>query len=181
MSPTTDRIGREVYVNILFDWDQDGKWQGSAQCPDGPVPEHVLVNFPVPAGYSGPLSALRPPNFKIGPLGGYVWARFTISERKVVQGWNGDGVFADGETEDYLIKTNEPLKFCDWKDGDGHKMHWAQLPDKQRTGMDVSMYCDQPGGRLPMHPERPDQPRFTSGVPSSTTTCRRSAWTAWRS
>jgi hypothetical protein len=138
---TNDRPnGSEAYVNILFDWNQDGKWQGSAQCPDGAVPEHVLVNFPVPAGYSGPLSALHPPNFKIGPLGGYVWARFTISDRKVVQGWNGDGVFADGETEDYLLYTMEQLKFCDWKDGDPAKMHWAQLPDKQKTSLDVDMY-----------------------------------------
>jgi hypothetical protein len=131
---------REAYVNILFDWNKDGKWQGSAQCPDGPVPEHVLVNFPVPAGYSGPLSALQPPNFQIGPLGGYVWARFTISDRKVAEGWNGDGVFSDGETEDYLLHVNEPLQFCDWEEGDSHKMHWAQLPDRQRTGLDVDMW-----------------------------------------
>jgi len=131
---------REVYVNVLFDWNHDGKWQGAAQCPDGAVPEHVLVNFPVPAGYNGPLSALRPMNFKIGPLGGYVWARFTISERKVALGWNGDGLFADGETEDYLLHVMEPLQICDWHDGDPHKMHWAQLPDKQATGLDVDMY-----------------------------------------
>ncbi len=138
---TNDRQDqRNAYVNILFDWNQDGKWQGTAQCPDGAVPEHVIVNFPVPAGYSGPLSALRPPNFKIGPRGGYVWARFTISDRQVPEGWNGDGVFADGETEDYLLKINEPLKTCEWVNGDSHKMHWAQLPDKQRTGMDVSTY-----------------------------------------
>jgi hypothetical protein len=131
---------REVYVNILFDWDQDGKWQGSAQCPDGPVPEHVLVNFPVPAGYSGPLSALRPPSFKIGPLGGYVWARFMISERKVLQGWNGDGVFADGETEDYLLKIHEPLKTVSGRTAIRTRCTGPNCPTSWRTGMDVSMF-----------------------------------------
>jgi hypothetical protein len=135
----TNNRSTEAYVNVLFDWNQDGEWAGSALCPDGAVPEHVLVNFPVPAGFSGMLSELRPPNFKIGPLGGYVWARFTVSERRVPQEWNGDGVFADGETEDYLLHVNEPLKVCDWQEGDAFKMHWAQLPDKQRTGLDVDM------------------------------------------
>lgn len=136
----TNNRSSQAYVNILFDWNQDGEWGGSAQCPDGPVPEHVLVNFPVPAGFCGMLSELCPPNFKIGPLGGYVWARFTISDRKVPQEWCGDGVFADGETEDYLLHVMEPLKVCDWQDCDPFKMHWAQLPDKQKTGLDVDMY-----------------------------------------
>jgi hypothetical protein len=132
--------GREAYVNVLFDWNHDGKWQGFSQCSDGRAPEHVLVNFPVPNGYNGPLSALRLPMFKMGPLGGYVWARFTISERKVTEPWSGDGVFLDGETEDYLLVAKEPLKFCDWHQGDPHKMHWPQLPDKQTTGVDVDMF-----------------------------------------
>ncbi|MBN1508582.1 MAG: LamG domain-containing protein [Sedimentisphaerales bacterium] len=136
----TNNRHQEAYVNILFDWNQDGKWDGSSRCADGVAPEHTIVNFPVPAGYSGPLSALHPPNFKIGPLGGYVWTRFTISDRRVMEGWNGDGVFPDGETEDYLLYIREPLQFCEWTEGDPHKMHWAQLPDRQKTGLNVDMY-----------------------------------------
>jgi hypothetical protein len=97
-----------VYVNVLFDWNHDGGWSGSAQCPFGPqVPEHVLVNHPVSAGYSGPLSLtpmLQP--FLIGPQKGYVWARFTISETPVLQNWDGSGILGVGETEDYLLKVN---------------------------------------------------------------------------
>ncbi|MBD3335251.1 MAG: hypothetical protein GF355_07015, partial [Candidatus Eisenbacteria bacterium] len=91
-------------VNVLMDWNQDGAWQGSSQCPGGlTAPEHVLVNFPVPAGFAGPLSALAPPSFLIGPNAGYVWTRFTISETPVVNDWDGSTSFEDGESEDYLL------------------------------------------------------------------------------
>ena len=122
------------YVNVLMDWNQDGQWayNGSTTCTATPVPEHVLVNFPIPSGYGGLLSALGPPNFQIGPNPGYVWTRFTISERMVLDnncvthysanplsannlgnnlnhGWNGEGIFEDGETEDYLLRVDEAL------------------------------------------------------------------------
>jgi hypothetical protein len=94
-----------AYVNVLFDWNRDGTWSGSIQCPFGSmVPEHVLVNYPVSAGYAGPLSGagtLLP--FNIGPYKGYVWARFTISSNPVTQDWNGNGEPGYGETEDYLL------------------------------------------------------------------------------
>ncbi len=131
--------GRAGYVNVLFDWNQDGKWQGVSECAEGSAPEHVLVNFPVPAGYDGYLSALQPANFRVGPQAGYVWSRFTISDTPVPEGWNGDGVFADGETEDYLLHVKAPLVFCDWEDGDPHKMHWPQTPDLRSTGIDVDL------------------------------------------
>ncbi len=92
-----------AYVNLLIDWSQDGKWTGSSSCQTTAVPEHVLVNFPIPNGYSGPLSGLNPPAFLIGPNALYVWSRFSISEAQVVQNWDGSGQFEDGETEDYLL------------------------------------------------------------------------------
>ena len=130
--------GRDAYVNVLMDWNHDGIWEKAVACGNQEVPEHVLVNFRVPHGYNGPLSGLTPPSFQIGPLPGYVWCRFTITERPVPPKWNGDGVFLDGETEDYLLHVREPLTFCEWEEGDPHKMHWPQLPDKQTTGIDVA-------------------------------------------
>ena len=89
------------YVNVLMDWNQNGVW--------GDAGEHVLVNFPVPNGYSGPLSGLAPPGFVIGPNPGYVWSRFSITEVPVIYPpeWNGEGDFEDGETEDYLLKISQ--------------------------------------------------------------------------
>lgn len=97
------------YVNVLMDWDQSGFWGGSSLCPPNmPAPEHVLVNFPIPIGYGGPLSALNPPPFLIGPNSGFIWTRFTISETPVAANWDGVGYFEDGETEDYLLPVDPP-------------------------------------------------------------------------
>lgn len=106
------------FVNVLIDWDQNGVWGGASPCPLGPAPEHVLVDFLVPNGFVGPLSMLMPPSFTIGPNAGYVWARITITEHPVGPGWTGEGIFEDGETEDYLLKVDraEELDFGDAPD-----------------------------------------------------------------
>ncbi len=107
------------YVNVLIDWNQDGAWSGSSSCSGTAVPEHVLVNFPVPNPFDGPLSVLLPPNFQIGPNAGYVWARFSITETPVAAGWDGSGIFEDGETEDYLLLIDPTT---------GPRTKWSQPP-----------------------------------------------------
>ncbi|MGD9020765.1 MAG: GEVED domain-containing protein [Lysobacterales bacterium] len=97
-----------AYVNVLVDWNQDGAWAGSSPCGAGSVPEHVLVDFMVPPQYDGPLSALGPPGFNTGPNPGHVWVRFSITEAPVGPGWDGDGIFEDGESEDYLLLIDTP-------------------------------------------------------------------------
>lgn len=93
------------FLNVLFDWNRDGFWANdpNTTCQGNMVPEHVLVDFPVPVGFMGPASFLNPPAFTVGPKSGFVWARFTLTEQPVGDNWHGAGVFADGETEDYLI------------------------------------------------------------------------------
>jgi hypothetical protein len=103
----TNNSTSDRWVNVLMDWDQNGAWQGTQPCPTGVAPEHVLVNLWVPPGYSGPLSLLSPVSFLIGPFPGYVWTRFTISETMVPAGWDGSGIFADGETCDYLLRVDQ--------------------------------------------------------------------------
>lgn len=95
-----------AFVNVLADWDRNGVWAGNAVCPPAgaPAPEHVLVNFPVPPGFNGPLSALQPPAFAMGPNAGHVWCRFTITAQPVPLPWTGAGEFEYGETEDYLLQ-----------------------------------------------------------------------------
>ena len=84
------------YVNVIMDWNQNGMW--------GDPGEHILINHPIPNPFSGPLSVLAPPPFIIGANPGYVWTRFSITEIPVPFDWVGDGIFEDGETEDYLLK-----------------------------------------------------------------------------
>ncbi|MCK4293034.1 MAG: hypothetical protein KAY65_07540, partial [Planctomycetes bacterium] len=149
----TNRTNEEAYVNVLMDWDKSGNWGGASMCgPCSPTPgavarEHVLINFPVPPGHSGPLSALMgaaPVTLMIGPNPGYVWTRFTVTPNPVgmTHEWTGEGEFRDGETEDYLlhVKPAPVVSDCDWNEGDEHKMHWPQLPDLEPTGVDVDMF-----------------------------------------
>ncbi|HHE39236.1 MAG TPA: hypothetical protein ENL20_11790 [Candidatus Cloacimonetes bacterium] len=108
------------FVNVLFDWNQNGYWQDDpgTTCFGAMTPEHVLINFGIPAGYTGPLSGLNPPDFIIGPNSGYFWSRFTISDIPVTAGeWDGSGEFGDGETEDYLLFVEEePQEELDFGD-----------------------------------------------------------------
>jgi len=100
----------EAVVNVLMDFNLDGRWalDTTSNCSGITVPEHVLVNFPVSPGFSGPLSALNPPAFLVGPKTGFVWTRFTVSERNVVADWNGVENFDKGESEDYLLRLDLP-------------------------------------------------------------------------
>jgi len=104
------------YLNVLMDWDQGGSWFGAINCPGASAPEHVLVDFPIPIGFAGPVSLLNPPPFLIGPQDGYVWTRFSITERPVGAGWDGSGLFEDGETEDYLLEVldSTATETTDW-------------------------------------------------------------------
>ena len=104
----TNNMGSDALVNVLVDWNGDGQWTGSSNCPTGPAVEHVLVDWPVPSGFAGPLSALAPPGFLVGPNQDYAWARFTVSDAPVGQDWDGSGTFEDGETEDYLLLVIDP-------------------------------------------------------------------------
>jgi hypothetical protein len=92
-----------LYINVLIDWNQDGRWAGASVCTTASVPEHVLVNHLVGSGFSGPLSLTVPPTFQIGPDTGYVWARFSITDASVPFDWDGSGEFLNGETCDYLL------------------------------------------------------------------------------
>ena len=101
-----------AFVNVLMDWNQNGAWGGSSSCPPQgtAAPEHVLVDFIVPPLFIGPLSALQPPPFLIGPNPGYVWTRFTITEIPLGASWTGEGGFEDGESEDYLLRIDQEIE-----------------------------------------------------------------------
>jgi len=138
------------YVNVLIDWDQDGKWGGSSSCPVAAAPEHVLVNFPVPNPFDGPLSALGPPSFLIGPNPGYVWARFSITERPVLLPWTGEGAFEDGETEDYLLWVDqEQVEELDFGDAPDPTYPTLLASNGARHVIGGPYFCDGSGGDAP--------------------------------
>jgi len=141
------------FVNVLIDWDQNGFWAGGSQCPTGPAPEHVLVDFVIPNGFNGPLSMLMPPSFTIGPNAGYVWVRFSITERPVGLNWDGSGVFEDGETEDYLLRVDLDSPPEDMDFGDAPQPYPTLLVNNGARhvivpGMQMGVYIDaEPDGQ----------------------------------
>ncbi|MBU2501174.1 T9SS type A sorting domain-containing protein [bacterium] len=106
----TNFSGNDALINVLIDWNQDGRWGGQSLCPNGgQALEHVVVNLPVPDGYAGMLSGLNPGPIQIGPNSGYVWMRLTIGDPFPMNlDWDGSYFFDTGETEDYLIEISEP-------------------------------------------------------------------------
>jgi hypothetical protein len=109
----TQGYDSEAFLNIWFDWNQDGDWNDTVQCHGTNVFEHAIYNSQI--GYRpflGPASTLQPPfvlpPIQVGPNSGYVWARFTISQQSLPYPCDpflcdGSGDFSDGETEDYLL------------------------------------------------------------------------------
>jgi PKD repeat protein len=109
-----------AYINVLIDWNQDGSWGGSSRCGEGDdlvfAPEHAMKNYWVPGAANGLISSFNPPDFKIGPKSGFVWARFTITNDPIPLPWDGSGSFDEGETEDYLIRIEEEPDTFDFGD-----------------------------------------------------------------
>ncbi|MBN1350706.1 PKD domain-containing protein [candidate division KSB1 bacterium] len=100
-----------AYINVLVDWNQDGRWTAGHISCGVPVTtrEHLVKNQFVPRG-TGKLSDHILSRFWSGPDDGYIWMRFSITEREVPldddDHWDGSGIFSDGETEDYLVYFN---------------------------------------------------------------------------
>jgi hypothetical protein len=155
-------------VNVLIDWNQDGKWGGASPCPGGATaPEHVLVNQVVPVKLNTHLAAHIAPaaskQFQIGPNPGYVWARFTISDTPVPPDWDGSGTFEYGETEDYLLYV-APGEGGPSVPGEGERylnLKWSQPPVEIDPQVEASpVFCGW------------DEPAF-----SVQTSARQSQWT----
>jgi len=106
---------REVYLNILVDWNQDGDWNDNFLCPGGTACayEWAVKNalIVLPPG----CATLTSPSFLVGPNVGDGWMRITISTAPAPDDfpWNGSAAIAgeslrDGETEDYPVSVVEP-------------------------------------------------------------------------
>ncbi len=145
-----------AYINIVVDWDQSGGWGAPDTCylAGGPVavPEHILMNWGVPPGFAGRLSALGAPPFRIGPNSGYVWARFMISESPFIPPiWDGSGVFEGGESEDYLLLVGQTQMNGEWGDAPDSALAYptgivGNFPTCQSVGPPGSFVYHQPAG-----------------------------------
>ncbi len=110
----------QMFVNVWFDWNMDGDWDDTLQCPQGvAVPEWAVQNQVVPILGPGMQVITTPPfaaYWLLGPIDhptDHIWMRITIAEQPWQPtvgglGFGGSGPqqgYAWGETEDYLIPT----------------------------------------------------------------------------
>jgi hypothetical protein len=129
VDPNTD-----LWVNVWFDFNRDGDWDDTLDCPGGPVPEWAVQNqflFDLPVGFH----EITTPGFKSVLEGVHdrIWMRITLSE----QPWTGgsapgergnggsgpQGKYLIGETEDYQFVPEVPVgpdcPLCEDVNGDG--------------------------------------------------------------
>lgn len=111
----------DLYTNVWFDFDRNGTWDDSAQCPNGPlVSEWAVKNQLLAAGtLSAGLNTVVTPAFTSWHPGDSatrnkpIWMRITLSEQ---YWWTGSGAgmvgnggsgpvggYQYGETEDYYF------------------------------------------------------------------------------
>jgi len=126
ITPNTD-----LWVNVWIDWNRDGDWDDTLECPEGPAPEWAVQNqflLNLPAGINQITTpAIMPWHPEQGPE--QVWMRITLSGRPWRGGSNpgakgnaGSGPqakYAIGETEDYRITPDTTCSVCKDYNGDG--------------------------------------------------------------
>jgi hypothetical protein len=94
--------GHTAYLNALFDWNRDGRWQGASRCGGRNVPEWLVHNRSVDMATFAdqPIQAIQvtvPAGTQVKEL----WIRATLTfDQQMKSG--GQGSFTFGETEDYF-------------------------------------------------------------------------------
>jgi len=128
IEPNTD-----LWVNVWIDWNRDGDWDDTLDCPEGPAPEWAVQNqflFNLSAGIN---QITTPALLSWHPDGGSeaedIWMRITLSDQPWRGGSNpgakgnaGSGPQAKyeiGETEDYLFTPDVTSSICKDYNGDG--------------------------------------------------------------
>jgi len=130
IDPNTD-----LWVNVWLDFNRDGDWDDTVECPGGRAPEWAVQNqflFNLPVG----LNVVNTPGFKsVHPASAHekIWMRVTLSEQPWIGGSNPGfqgnagsgplGKYEIGETEDYFFLPEVPsdgdCPLCEDLNGDG--------------------------------------------------------------
>jgi hypothetical protein len=127
--------GTDLWVNVWLDFNRDGDWDDTVDCPDGPVREWAVRNqylFDLPEGQT---TITTPAFLSTHPEGTHeqIWMRITLSEQPWRFGSNpgtrgnaGSGPqekYEIGETEDYFFipdtTSEEDCSLCRDENEDG--------------------------------------------------------------
>ena len=124
-----------LWVNVWLDFNRDGDWDDTVDCPAGPATEWAVQNqylFNLPEGQT---TITTPAFLSAHPEGAHeqIWMRITLSEQPWTGGSNpgarGNGgsgpqtKYEIGETEDYFFipetVSDEDCPLCEDTDGNG--------------------------------------------------------------
>jgi hypothetical protein len=122
--------GGPLFVNVWFDWNRNGDWNNTLQCPDGsPAPEWAVQNqlLIIPPGpYPVVLTNVTPPFRSWHPTIDEkpIWMRITLAEQPwpppagvLPQGGEGPSQgYNYGETEDYYVTNYQTAGELDFGD-----------------------------------------------------------------
>jgi hypothetical protein len=136
--------GRQVYLNVLVDWNQDGDWNDNFQCASGCAFEWAVKNVLIPLAPG--CNALVTPTFLSGPTTGQGWMRISLSDQPVNDDYPWAGVATmpaltlnDGETEDYPVNIGHACQpYEDWGDAPEISLAYPGVPGAFPT-------CSAPG------------------------------------
>jgi hypothetical protein len=121
----------DLWVNIWLDWNRDGDWDDTLECPAGPVPEWAVQNQLLINMTAGSNQITTPGFLCWHPENGRedIWMRITLAEQPWRRGSNpgakgnaGSGPqakYAIGETEDYHFTPDVSFAICEDYNGDG--------------------------------------------------------------
>jgi hypothetical protein len=132
-----------MYVNVWFDWNRDGDWDDTLNCPNGArAPEWAVQNQAVALTGAGRLRLVTPSFVCWHPAGSdlaAIWMRITLSEtpRPVAGQSSASGGSASkdgylyGETEDYYLSPERQAGAADY--------NWLDKSSTSATGSDSKM------------------------------------------
>jgi hypothetical protein len=121
----------DLWVNVWLDFNRDGDWDDTLECPSGPVPEWAVQNQLLINLSPGTNQITSPGFLAWHPLNGRpeLWMRITLSGQPWRTGSNpgakgnaGSGPqskYAIGETEDYTFTPDVSIELCQDYNGDG--------------------------------------------------------------
>ena len=130
----------DLWVNVWLDWNRDGDWDDTLECPSGPVPEWAVQNQLLINLAPGANQITSPGFMAWHPENGRqeIWMRITLSGQPWRRGSNpgakgnaGSGPqakYAIGETEDYKFTPDVGISICEDYNGDG-KIDMNDLAD----------------------------------------------------
>lgn len=102
--PTAGQPARGTgFLNIFFDWNRDGRWEGAdRRCGGSPPREWIVRNAPVNLSNQGGREQLYRVRFRAGSFVGSMWTRTVLSVDEQLRDETGRGAVARGEVEDSI-------------------------------------------------------------------------------